>query len=102
MSRSLEQLCQWYQSQCNRNWEQQYGIKIESLDNPGWFLEIDLAGTRLERREFRPIKHKKSSSDWMYCKTENLRFLGYSDPGKLDSMIDVFLKWQQEQASTRR
>ncbi len=26
-----------------------YGIKIETLDNPGWDVSIDLIGTELEK-----------------------------------------------------
>ena len=32
---------QWYQRQCDGNWEHQHGIKVETLDNPGWHVEID-------------------------------------------------------------
>ena len=41
----------WYQSQCHGDWEHDYGIKIETLDNPGWRVVIDLAGTELEQLE---------------------------------------------------
>ena len=31
----LEWLMNWYESNCDGDWEHSYGVKIESLDNPG-------------------------------------------------------------------
>jgi hypothetical protein len=36
-----------YRSECNGDLEHQYGIKIETLDNPGWSVEIVLIGRKL-------------------------------------------------------
>lgn len=32
----FEWLQKWYKSQCDGDWEHEYGIKIETVDNPGW------------------------------------------------------------------
>ncbi|MGP3934424.1 Imm53 family immunity protein [Nonomuraea sp. KM88] len=45
----------WYASCSNDGWEHGYGITIDTLDNPGWRLKIDLvdtplAGVSLDRR----------------------------------------------------
>lgn len=37
----------WYIQNCDGDWEHCYGIKIETLDNPGWCIDIDLIGTNL-------------------------------------------------------
>lgn len=44
---ALSQLQNWYSSQCDEGWEYSYGVKIDTLDNPGWMLIIDLADTQL-------------------------------------------------------
>ena len=44
---ALQRLQDWYSAQCNGDWEHQQGVRIESLDNPGWALDIDLADTAL-------------------------------------------------------
>jgi hypothetical protein len=31
---------QWYVSQCDGDWEHECGIKITTLDNPGWDIKI--------------------------------------------------------------
>ena len=41
---SLQWLQQWYYAHCDDTWEHQHGITIQSLDNPGWLVKVDLAG----------------------------------------------------------
>jgi len=43
----LVQLPQRYRGQCDGDWEHSYGVKIETLDNPGWLVTIDLTDTTL-------------------------------------------------------
>jgi hypothetical protein len=49
-SETLSGLQDWYARQCDGDWEHQFGISIESLDNPGWPIRIDLHGTALAER----------------------------------------------------
>ena len=79
----------WYASQCNGDWEHDLGIRIESLDNPGWRVQIDLRGTPLDGREFRQIELglgrncHPSSAHWHRVWVEDPRFQGAGDPSKL-------------------
>ena len=43
----------WYTDQCNGEWEHEYGVNIQTSDNPGWIIDIDLAFTPLENIEIR-------------------------------------------------
>ncbi|KIZ19526.1 Imm53 family immunity protein [Streptomyces natalensis] len=43
----LSFLTAWYTGQCDGDWEHEYGIRIETLDNPGWSVELDLEETGL-------------------------------------------------------
>lgn len=90
---NLEKLQEWYQSQCNDDWEHQFGIKVETLDNPGWKLEIDLEGTELENVTFEEIKmNYDSNTDWLICQQKDNKFVGASGPMFLEKMIAVFLE----------
>ncbi|MDO7908781.1 Imm53 family immunity protein [Paenibacillus sp. JX-17] len=40
----LKWLQEWYASQCDGDWEHSNGIKITSIDNPGWYVEINIDG----------------------------------------------------------
>lgn len=42
---TLQELQRWYRSQCNGDWEHSYGVKIDTLDNPGWSVTVELADT---------------------------------------------------------
>ena len=46
---NIEWLQQWYQKNCDGEWEHLYGIEIETLDNPGWHVKIDLEETSSAR-----------------------------------------------------
>ena len=48
MNDNLLWLMNWYAQQCDGDWEHENGIKIGTLDNPGWYIKIMLGGTELE------------------------------------------------------
>ena len=76
-STSLTELQAWYRSQCNDDWEHSYGVKIETLDNPGWSVTVDLTETELQDREFKPVARGaiahdlNQDRDWIVCKSRN-------------------------------
>ena len=74
----------WYSSQCDGSWEHFYGIKIETLDNPGWAVEID-----------RVI----SDNDWLSCRLQNNKFEGFGDVSKLYEILEIFRKWAESETS---
>ncbi|QZA58584.1 Imm53 family immunity protein [Candidatus Rhabdochlamydia porcellionis] len=53
-------LQQWYQSHCNKDWEQSHKIHLGTIDNPGWSLTVDLEDTELEDKNFQKVKIDRS------------------------------------------
>ena len=51
----IKELQDWYTFQCNGEWEHESGVEIQSCDNPGWWVKIDLKGTVLENKTFETI-----------------------------------------------
>ena len=51
----LARLQTWYARQCNGEWEHSFGINIQSCDNPGWWVKINLVGTPLQQQAFTEI-----------------------------------------------
>jgi hypothetical protein len=94
---ALAQLQQWYTSNCNGSWENYYGIKIETLDNPGWILKIELEETNLQNCSFVSIDIDNNEGDWYICKVNNNRFEALGDPNKLDKLIEIFIDWAKSQ-----
>lgn len=95
MTDLLSKLQDWYSQQCNGEWEHGSGIKIETLDNPGWSVEIDLKGTKLEQALLDKITNERSSQDWIICWTENSRFRGVGGPHNLAEILETFLQWAE-------
>ena len=93
MESVLEELQDWYVANCDGEWEHQYGVKIETIDNPGWLVKIDLRGTPLERIPFKPVRFGAAPEKWMECSVDNAVFEGACGPEMLEEMVWVFLRW---------
>lgn len=101
---AIGQLQEWYLSQCNGDWEHTYGVRIDNIDNPGWRLIVELTDTYLENVDFTEHKYGTTEhagqdiQDWLICKVEERKFVGYGGPRKLEEMINVFLIWARGNA----
>ena len=97
----------WYQAQCDGEWEHDYGITIQSLDNPGWVVRIDLTGTDLqdatmnEVGTLQEINHwgMEGKHNWLYCKVENACFVGAGGPSSLLAICEMFRKWVEKDSA---
>jgi hypothetical protein len=96
MSDALQALQRWYLTQCNGDWEHSNGIKIDTLDNPGWSLCVDLSGTTLSGRPFQPVSRLDHPSEWLDCKRTETQFQGFGGPLMLPELIHVFLPWAEQ------
>ena len=91
-------LQEWYVNQCNGDWEHQWGVTVESLDNPGWTLSIDLRGTNLEGRIFQDLSIERTAVDWVNCRIEKQTFKGAGGPRNLTELIAGFRRWAENAA----
>ena len=84
---------EWYKSNCDGEWEHLFGVRIDTLDNPGWSITIDLEDTTSESKDFKMIRFDNGDDDWMFCRVENNAFKGSGDPNKLNQILGIFKKW---------
>ncbi|MER8104122.1 immunity 53 family protein [Kitasatospora sp. NPDC094016] len=84
---ALEFLQSWYESQCNEDWEHEFGVRIETLDNPGWTIEIDLIDTEIEGRQLRKTKQEAPGGRWIWSWSDGEKFEASCDPFSLESAI---------------
>ena len=89
-------LLKWYQKHCNGDWEHRYGLKIDTLDNPGWMLIIDLCGTQLGDHSFEEIDFEQPDGKWIQCSIANGQFQGFGGPLNLEGLIKIFLSWNNK------
>lgn len=93
----IQELQTWFQSQCDGEWEHSSGIKIESCDNPGWWVKINLKSP-LREKNFKPVMRGDVGSDdpqppWLHCYVEDGVFNGAGDSTTLEEILTLFLKW---------
>ena len=99
---TLSWLMRWYLSECDEDWEHSYGVKIDTLDNPGWSLSIDLRETSLEGRPFSKVAHGEPAGDltdwrslgsWWVADVEGESFKASCGPLDLATVIQLFRDW---------
>ena len=80
----------WYKSNCNGDWEHSYGVSIDTLDNPGWSVKIDLKNTKWENLKLDPKQVEKNEEDWYYVKIQNFSFQSACSPNNLKIVLNIF------------
>ncbi|MFF4448325.1 immunity 53 family protein [Streptomyces sp. NPDC001502] len=89
----LAWLQDWYAKQCDGDWEHEWGVKIATLDNPGWLIEIDLEQTDLEGREYPRQDVNRDAQDWVWAWTAEKTFHAACGPGNLSEALAIFRTW---------
>jgi hypothetical protein len=86
----------WYESQCDGEWEHGFGPSIGTIDNPGWSLKIELAGTQWDGHTMGRIQHNyDDETEWWTCWVEENAFHGAGGPLQLGAMIEAFRRWTE-------
>jgi len=94
----IQWLQEWYKSNCDGYWEHIYGIKIDTLDNPGWIVQIDLSDTPLEHEEFDKIQYYMSDEEWIICSKEGGVYKASGGPNKLEEILLIFKEWVESKS----
>src|SRR5687768_5199637 len=95
----LQSIQEWYTEQCDGDWEHSYGIVIETLDNPGWLVKVDLTDTALNTRPFTKVADNvdedgwQKGGRWMQCYVKDGVWHGAGDETKLATILGQFLSW---------
>ena len=89
----------WYLSYCDGDWEHEDGVKITTLDNPGWRVQINLNGTDQESATMEQIKLDNGDDDWVFLWVKNGHFEGAGDPKKLTYILSYFRQFVEEHSS---
>jgi hypothetical protein len=94
---TISWLQSWLTLHANGDWEHQNGVKIESIDNPGWSVSIDIKGTDLEFKQFESISKDVNETDWVICRVKDGKFEGFGDLKKLITILIVFKEWEERE-----
>lgn len=80
----------WFTAQSNGDWEHDTGIRIETLDNPGWRLRVNLVGTPLHGAARDWTREEESEREWLFWKSDGLEFDAACGPGDLHRAMGAF------------
>jgi len=97
---NLGWLQSWFVSHCDGDWEHLYGVTINSLDNPGWAVEISLDGTELENLVVERHQIARTESDWLDYEVREKKFRGFCGPANLDDVIAEFRQLAESHAAS--
>jgi len=86
----------WYKEQCDGTWEHSYGVRLDTLDNPGWRLAID--GIATSKLILAPVVHNVDDSEtsWVRCSLRDGVFEGACGPENLNQMLGIFRAWMEQ------
>ena len=88
---ALEQLQEWYLAQCDEDWEESYGVTIETLDNPGWKLKIDIVDSALDGLTLPFRRVDRSETDWIQSESDGVLYKACGGAMNLTEMIEAFI-----------
>lgn len=91
MDTAITLLQRWYAKHCDEDWEHSYGIKIDTLDNPGWVLTIDLIDTELSEYTLPRTRVDRSEVDWIQSEISGRRYIACGGALNLEEMVIQFL-----------
>ncbi|WP_393058438.1 Imm53 family immunity protein [Streptomyces sp. LN549] len=95
----LARLEDWYASHCNGEWEHSSGIKIETIDNPGWLVSFDLSGTTAEGCVLDRVVVETSQDCWLHYWSDGSVLHAASGPRFLQEalrvLIDQLASWER-------
>jgi hypothetical protein len=93
----LTEIQNWYSAHCNGDWEHQNGVEIDTLDNPGWSINIPLVDlSLLADKVFETVDVKRAEQDWIHATVEKSVFKACGGPHNLREMLRIFLDWAKD------
>ncbi len=93
---ALSRLQRWYSAQCDGDWEHSLGVQIETLDNPGWMVKINLKDTPLEAADFPEVCRIDEEREWVDCSVTDGEFRGAGGPHMLGAILEIFVQWADD------
>ncbi len=93
---TLTWLSSWYRQQCDGDWEHEGGVRVTTLDNPGWALDVDLANTKWVNCAVPPRLSERNEQDWVFVEVKDGLCRGRGGPENLTEMIALFRGFIEE------
>ena len=89
----LAELQRWYLHQCDGDWEHSFGVIVDTLDNPGWRVRVDLVDTALHANEYERVETHRKENDWVVSWRDEKLWHAACGPLNLQEALGLFLTW---------
>jgi len=86
----------WLQQWLSQTPEINDRIYINTLDNPGWEIFINLKNSSLLEKIFNEIEIERTDDDWIHSRIRNSKLQMFGGPLNLKEMIRNFREWVSE------
>lgn len=93
INNELDWFQNWYGQCCKIQDEAKCSITIDTIDNPGWFVTIDIADFSLAAKPLLKVNREYSEHEWIQCWVKDAVFYGVGGPGNLPSVLSTFRLW---------
>lgn len=87
---SLDFVVSWFMAQCNGDWEHDIGIRIATLDNPGWSVTVRIEDTQLDGTVTDWHVVDGPGDSWLHWRATGRMFEARCGPGDLVRALDHF------------
>lgn len=87
----LARLQDWYAGNCNGDWEHSAGVRIESVDNPGWVVRVDIPGTPVEGRVLDRVIVDDTEENWLHYWSDGDAIRAAAAPRRLRDALHAVL-----------
>jgi len=91
----LDALQAWFVAHCDGNWEQEYGVTIGTIEDPGWELRVDVVGTRLAGSDLARQRLARAPDDWIETWCDGYTFYAAGGPNSLDELVASFVSFAE-------
>lgn len=90
---NVQFISDWYERQCDGDWEHGVGIRLTTLDNPGWMITIRLDETTLDGCILEMVTDETSDDDWIHYWADGQIFRAACSPRNLNRALSEFSRF---------
>ena len=87
---SFDFIVAWFAAHCDGDWEHDVGIRVATLDNPGWRVDIRIEDTELQGIEIDWKVDEQSEQEWLQWRATGRFFEARCGPKDLGRAFDAF------------
>jgi hypothetical protein len=95
----LDALQAWFVAHCDGNWEQEYGVTIGTVEDPGWEVRIDVVGTALAGSVIPRERTARAPEDWFEVWCDGYTFHAVGGPQNLDELLGSFVSFAERHSA---